>query len=300
MERRTSSPRSPRLLIAAVLCFALAARAQDPEVAPPPGSASASPSGPAAAPVKNFDFVLSAHGHVQSFTYPDRGPDNWIDAIVGLEAEIVRYKRTYFVLRFENETDMGHIDEPRGPFDPNRGRWTFGLSSRTEFHSHFFEGILRHDCYHGIDRWLPGQDFKMTSFGVGFGSLGYLQKYRYAGDGDAGSSVSFPFRPQYYLSPTFYYPRGEPWQRIPYVVRVEADARLDLLRWSRLGLGLETINVFYYGDAHEVQSSHAVNFDVYLYGNSLAILLYAGWWPYDNQVFRNHDGKVVGGLEISF
>ena len=93
---------------------------------------------------------------------------------------------------------------------------------------------------------------------------------------------------------------GEPWQRIPYVVRVEADARLDLVRWSRLGLGLETINVFYYGDAHEVQSSHAVNFDVYLYGNSLAILLYAGWWPYDNQIFRNRDGKVVGGLEISF
>ena len=30
-----------------------------------------------------------------------------------------------------------------GIFDPNRGRWTFELGSRTEFASTFFEGILR-------------------------------------------------------------------------------------------------------------------------------------------------------------
>jgi hypothetical protein len=275
---------SRRLVMAAVLCSSLSARAEDPPTTP----------------VKDFDFALSVHGHVQSFTYPDRGPDNWIDAIVGLEAEVVRYRRTYFVLRFENETDMGHSDEPLKAFDPNRGRWTFGASARSELQAHFFEAIVRHDCYHGIDRWYPGQDYKMTGFGVGFGTLGYLQKYRFPGDGDAGSSVHFPLRLQYYLAPTFYYPRGEPWQRIPYVVRVEADARLELVRWSRLGLGLETINVFYYGNAHEVQSSHAVDVDVYLYGNSLALLLYAGWWPYDSQVFRNRDGKVVAGLEISF
>src|SRR5437016_1024193 len=85
--------------------------------------ASAARSAPAEG--KDFDVPLSGHGHIRSFMYFDRGPDNWIDTFIGLESELLRYKRSFLVFRFENETDMGHGGDPIKFFDPNRGRWTF-------------------------------------------------------------------------------------------------------------------------------------------------------------------------------
>ena len=67
--------------------------------------------------------------------YFDRGPDNWIDTFIGLESELLRYKRSFLVFRFENETDMGRGADPKMIFDPNRGRWTFSLGSRTSSRS---------------------------------------------------------------------------------------------------------------------------------------------------------------------
>src|SRR5207248_8361382 len=96
--------------------------------------ASAARAAPAAA--KDFDVPLSGHGHIRSFMYLDRGPDNWIDTFIGLETELLRYKRSFLVFRFENETDMGHGDESIKVFDPNRGRWTFSLGGRAEFGRH--------------------------------------------------------------------------------------------------------------------------------------------------------------------
>jgi hypothetical protein len=230
--------------------------------------------------------------------YFDRGPDNWIDTFIGLESELLRYKRSFLVFSFENETDMGHGDDPIKVFDPNRGRWTFALGARTELDKHFFEILVRHDCYHGIDRYWPGQDYKMTSAGLAFGTRGYLQKYRYPGD--IGGGLSFPLALDYLVMPTFYVPRGEPWQRLPYLVRLEANTRIDVLRWTRLGLGFESVNVLYWGDSVHIERSHGLNLNMFLYGDHAALLLYAGWWPYDNQVFRNRSGKIVSGLEISF
>jgi hypothetical protein len=63
----------------------------------------------------------------------------------------------------------------------NRGRWTFALGSRTEFADNFFEVWARHDCYHGIDRFYPAQDYKAMSEGIGFGTLHYLARYRFSG-----------------------------------------------------------------------------------------------------------------------
>jgi hypothetical protein len=246
-----------------------------------------------AAAADDLELPLSIHGHIESFMYSHRGPDNWIDTIAGLESELVRYRHTYLVFRFENETDMGHGSQPNMPFDPNRGRWLLSLTSRTELAEHFFEVGLRHDCFHGIDRWIPGQDFKDNQVGVGFGTRGYLQKYRFAPAG--------PMHLNYYVAPALYVPRGDPWQRQPYLARLEADARLDLFRLGPIGLGLESVNVFYYADqTHEVQRSHLVNLEALLYGNAAALLMFAGYWPYDDQVFRNRQGKVVGGLELSF
>ena len=87
--------------------------------------------------------------------YFDRGPDNWIDTLIGLESELLRYKRSFLVFRFENETDMGRGADPKMIFDPNRGRWTFGVGARTE-QKHFLELLVRHDCHHDIDRRRPG------------------------------------------------------------------------------------------------------------------------------------------------
>jgi len=258
--------------------------------------ASAARSAPAAA--KDFDVPLSGHGHIRSFMYFDWGPDNWIDTFIGLESELLRYKRSFLVFRFENETDMGRGADPKMIFDPNRGRWTFGVGARTELQKHFLELLVRHDCHHGIDRWWPGQDYKMTSAGLAFGTLAYLQKYRYPGDVDGGASL--PLGLAYFVMPTFYLPRGDPWQRQPYLIRLEANTRIDIFRWSRLGLGLESANVLYWSDKGQLQRSHALNLDMFLYGDHAALLLFAGWWPYDNQVFRNRAGKIVSGLEISF
>ena len=138
----------------------------------------------------------------------------------------------------------------------------------------------------------------MTSAGFAFGTRGYLQKYRYPSDVDGAASL--PLRLEYYVTPTFYVPQGDPWQRHPYLVRLEANTRVDLFHWALLGLGVESVNVLYWSRNDQLQRSHALNLDVFLYGNQAALLLYAGWWPYDNQIFRNRAGKVVSGLELSF
>src|SRR5690349_4664761 len=126
----------------------------------------------AASPTSDFEVLFSGNGQIRSFAYFRQGPDNLIDTVIGLENELLRYKRSFLVFQFENETDMGEGSQPGMPFDPNRGRWMFALESRTELDRHFVEVQVRHDCYHGIDRWLPGEDFKMTSTGIGFGSRG--------------------------------------------------------------------------------------------------------------------------------
>jgi hypothetical protein len=256
-----------------------------------------SPALAAGSEAKDFEILFSGDAHIQSFTYAHPGPDNWIDTVIALESRILRYKSTFLFLQFEDETDMGK-GEKYGIFDPNRGRWMFALGSRTEFASHFFEVWLRHDCYHGIDRFLPGQDFKGTSEGVGFGSLGYLQKYRFKAH-DSTSGLSFPLKLNYYVNPMAYAPHGDPWQRHPYRLRVAADLRLDVLSWNWFGVGLESLNDFYYASSNEVQRSHLLKLDATVYGTSAALVAFAAWWPYDDQVFRNRDGKVVFGLELN-
>jgi len=251
-------------------------------------------------PASDFEPLFSANGHIRSFAYLDQGSDNLIDTIIGVESELLRYKTSYLVFQFENETDMGRGAQPGMPFDPNRGRWTFALESRTELDKYFLEVLFRHDCFHGIDRYWPGEDYKMTSAGIGFGSRDYLQKYRYRDYADSAAAMEFPLRATYYLAPAIYVPKGEFWQRSPYRTRLEANVRLDVLHWKRLGLGLELANVFYYTNANEVQRSHLINLDFFLYGNSHALLAFLGWWAYDDQLLRNRAHKVVAGLELSF
>ena len=281
--RNCSAPRAAlRRLVSVLLALAV--------------SATALPAFSAQSAAKDLELEFSGDAHIQSFTYAHPGPDNWIDTLIGLENRILRYKSTFLLFAFENVTDMGK-GEQFGIFDPNRGRWTFALASRTELGSHFFEVWLRHDCYHGIDRYLPGQDFKMTSEGVGFGSLGYLEKYRLKKH-DADSGLSFPLKLDYYLNPMAYAPHGDPWQRHPYRLRVAADLRVDLLSWRWFGVELESLNQFFYSSASEVQRSHALKVDAILYGASAAMVAFMAWWPYDDQLFRNRAHKAVFGLEL--
>ncbi len=247
----------------------------------------------------NFELRFGGDARLRSFVYPNPGPDNFIDTIVGLDAETIRYRSTFLVLFFENETDMGKGPAEKGIWDPNRGRWTFGLKTRTEAWGHFLEVILRHDCFHGIDRWLPGQDFKMTSEGVGVGSLLYLEKHRFTPYRESSPGLAFPIRLSYYLSPTFYGPKGGDWQRSPYDVRLEANARLDLVRWRRAGLGVESANVFYLTHANAVDRQHALQMNLYVYGTSHALTVFGVWWPYDDQAFRNRARRGAIGLELS-
>ena len=247
----------------------------------------------------DFEMLFSPSGHVRSFAYFSQGSDNFIDTFVGVESELLRYKSTYAVFEFENETDMGRGAQPGMPFDPNRGRWTFAFESRTELSRNFFEVQLRHDCYHGIDRYWPGEDYKMTAAGVAFGSRTFLQKYRYKDYSESAESLQFPLLFDYYVAPSVYVPPGSFWQRTPYVGRMEVNLRLDLLRWSRIGLGFESLNVLYLTNTNDIQRSHVLNLDVYLYGAGHALIAFMGYWPVDNQRLRNRSGRVVAGLELS-
>ena len=248
----------------------------------------------------DFELLFTGDAYIRSFAYTHWGADNMIDTVVGLENEILRYRTSYLVFQFENETDMGLGAQPGMPFDPNRGRWTFELESRTELDRHFFELLMRHDCYHGIDRYYDGQDYKMTSAGIGFGSRGYLQKYRYKAAAANSGGFQLPARFEYYVNPSLYVPRAGFWQRSPYRARLEANVRFDLVQWKRVGLGLESGNVFYYSSTAEVQRAHRLSVQGFLYGDSHALIAFFSWWPYDDQVFRNRANKAVAGIELSF
>lgn len=249
-------------------------------------------------PQKTFEVLFSGNARIQSFMYFHYDAENWIDTIVALESRILRYKSTYLIFQYENETDMGHRTDGQGVFDPDHGRWMFDLGTRTEFSRHFLEvWLFRHDCFHGIDRFYPGQDFKGMSEGIGFGSTRYLPQYRFR-DNSPNSELRFPFRFDYYLNPLVYLPQGDPWQRHPYRVRVNADLRLQLLRWAFLGLELESLNVFYVSQASEVQHSHLLRLDAVIYGSSAAMMVFVEGWPYDDQVFRSREGRAVFGLEL--
>ena len=248
----------------------------------------------------DFEVDFSGNGRIQSFAYFKQGTDNLIDTVIRLEGQMLRYRKTFFVFRFENETDMGQGLQAGMPFDPNRGRWTFGVESRTELEQNYFALFLRHDCYHGIDRYFPGEDYKMSAAGVGFGSSGYLEKNRFRNVHDSAAALEFPLQFNYGLSGAVYLPRGTFWQRSPYGARVEADLRFDLLRWKRLGLGVESINVFYATHSNELQRLHELDVNLFLYGTAHALRAFFAWWPHDSQVLRRRDGRTVAGLELSF
>jgi len=60
-------------------------------------SAISSPALGAGSAPKDFEVLFSGDAHIQSFTYTDPGPDNWIDTLIGLESRILRYKATLIV-----------------------------------------------------------------------------------------------------------------------------------------------------------------------------------------------------------
>ena len=61
---------------------------------------------------------------------------------------------------------------------------------------------------------------------------------------------------------------------------------------------LESLNVIYVSHESTIQRSHLVKLDAVLHGSAGAMVAFLAWWPYDDQVFRNLDGKVVFGLEL--
>ena len=90
------------------------------------------------------------------------------------------------------------------------------------------------------------------------------------------------------------------WQRSPYQARLEANVRFDAVQWKRVGLGVELANVFYYTTTDEVQRSHRLSLQGFLYGDSHALIVFFSWWAYDNQALRNRSNRGVAGLELSF
>jgi hypothetical protein len=92
-------------------------------------------------PASEFEPLFSAYGHIRSFAYFDQGSDNLIDTIIGVESELLRYKTSYLVFQFQNETDMGRV-RSQGcrsiPIaDGGPSRWNRGPSS-TNISSSFF------------------------------------------------------------------------------------------------------------------------------------------------------------------
>jgi hypothetical protein len=265
---------------------------------------------------KDFEVLFHGSGDIASYIYFDQDTKFLIDTELGASVETFRYKRFYFALDLFEETVMGRkpvFDPTKADmlFDPNKGHWSFGATGRFELSRHFVESQFHHDCFHGIDRFgyepTPtnpnGRDSTKywNALRFGFGNLGYLPKYRFHQPDPGREGLAFTNRFDYFLLASFFAPRGYSWQKYHgYDFTLATNFNYGLLRYKRLGLDMESNNLWIINNNHDLKRKHELRFNIAFYGERGAIMFYFGWWPYDNQLIRNRDGRSVFGIHLGF
>jgi len=265
---------------------------------------------------QNFEVLFSGNGDINSYIYFDQSAKFLIDTELNASVETFRYKRLFLAVDLFEETAMGRkpVNDPSKTdmvFDPNKGHWSFGLTGRFEFPAHFLETQYHHDCFHGIDRFgyeptptnPAGRDSTKywNALRFGFGSLGYLPKYRYHQPDPRNTGIYWANQLNYLLLASFFAPRGYSWQKYHgYDFTLNTNLHYLLLRFKRIGFDIESLNLWVVDYKHNVKRRHEMKFNFTIYGKRGALMTYIGWWPYDDQSIRNRDGKTVFGIHLGF
>jgi hypothetical protein len=127
---------------------------------------------------KDFETLFAGYGDIESYIYFQQDAAYFIDTELNGSVETFRFKKFYFMAELFKETHMGRKYGSNMVFDPSRAHWSFGLSARIEMKEYFYEAQLHHDCFHSIDRFEDNSIY-WNSPRLGFGTLGYLPKYKY-------------------------------------------------------------------------------------------------------------------------
>lgn len=255
----------------------------------------------------DWEALFNCDGDVMSYIYFHQDNTYFIDTDLSVNLEMFRYKRFFFGVDLFEETNMGRKFNSDMVFDPNRGQWSFGVSGRIELEKYFFEAQFHHDCFHHIGRWkgdrLMPDEYSVywNTPRIGFGSLGYLPKYKYHQPESYAAGIALPKKLDYYIIAGFFAPRGSVWQKDhDYDFTLNTNLHFIVARYKRLGLTIESNNLWVINTQHQLKRQHGLNFDFTIYGDRGALMTYIGWWPYDSQSLRNRDGKTVFGLHVGF
>jgi len=248
----------------------------------------------------DFEPLFEGHGDIESYIYFNQDEVFFIDTELNGSVETFRYKRFYFLAELFKETHMGRKYGSNMVFDPSRAHWSFGLSARIEMEKYFFEAQLHHDCFHSIDR--TGRSVYWNSPRLGFGTLGYLSKYKYHLKAAPGGMITWENRIDYHLMVNFYAPRGISFQKNhDYELTFNTDFRYLGLRYKRVGMLLDSYNFWVITKDGDFQRRHRLDLNVAVYGEKGAMEFSLRFWPYDNQSIRNHsDHKWAFGIHFGF
>jgi len=250
----------------------------------------------------NFDLLMSGHGDLGSYIYFKQNGVYFIDTELKGSIETLRYRRFYFLLELNEDVYMGRKYRSNMVFDPNRGSWAFGMIGRLEFQKYFLETQMYHNCFHDIGRWMEiDYSIYWNSPRLGFGTKGYLSKYKYHRFDYTKPGLYFPKKIDYYCQAGFYAPRGASWQKNhDYDFTLLTNLNLSFARYKQVGFEIESNNLWVINNRHNLKRRHALNFDCIIFGKSGVVITYIGWWPDDTQSLRNRDGKTVFGLHFGF
>jgi hypothetical protein len=250
----------------------------------------------------NFETLMSGHGDITSYIYSKQDANYFIDTELSVSLETFRYRRFFFLVDLSHEIYLGRKYHSNMVFDPNRGGWAFGLAGRFEFEKYFLDLQMHHDCFHDVGRWEQ-VDFSVfwNSPRVGFGSKGYLTKYRFHQPISDQAGLVFPRKIDYYIQASFFAPKGNAWQKNhDYEFTMLTNFNILAARYYNLGFTIESNNLWVLNTNHKLKRRHALNFDFVVYGKQGVFMAYLGWWPYDSQSIRNRNGMTSLGIHLGF
>jgi len=249
----------------------------------------------------DFEPLFEGHGDIESYIYFNQDEVFFIDTELNGSVETFRYKRFYLLVDLFKETHMGRKYGSNMVFDPSRAHWSFGLSARIEMEKYFFEAQLHHDCFHSIDRWDDNSIY-WNSPRLGFGTLGYLSKHKYHLKPAPGGKISLEKNLDYYVTVNFFAPRGISYQKNhDYELTFNTDFRYLGLRYKRLGMLLDSQNLWVITRDGDFERRHRLDLKVAVYGEKGVMEFFLRFWPYDNQSIRSHsDHKWAFGIHLGF
>lgn len=249
----------------------------------------------------DFDVIFEGHGDIESYIYFNQDENYFIDTELNVNVETIRYKRFFLMADLFKETHMGRKYNSNMVFDPNRMHWSFGLSGRIELEKYFLEAQLHHDCFHTIDRWND-KSIYWNSPRLGFGTIGYLPKYKYHEPLTGSNELTWENRLDYYVLAGFFAPKGISFQKNhDYDFTLNTDFRYLFFKYKRLGISIDLYNLWVFTNDNDFERQHRIDLNSIIYGDRGVMEIFFRFWPYDNQSIRSRaTHKWAFGFQFGF